>query len=154
MPYDPAQPADHSELKSQVVRAQINALNDKIDAVPAGPPGPQGPPFAGVVVDGVSTLSPGSMVSVTATFDGTNVHLQFGIPAGFNGSNGTNGSDGAPGEVTALALNAAIAAALAVAAAASSANTNAVSTLDTGYMDPASEELRHKVNELLLALRR
>ena len=38
MPYDPAQPADHSELKPQVVRAQFNALNDKIDAVPAVPP--------------------------------------------------------------------------------------------------------------------
>ena len=151
MPYDPAQPADHSELKSQGMRAQLNALNDKIDAVPAGPPGP---PFAGVVVDGVNTLAPGSMVSVTATFDGTNVRLQFGIPAGFNGSNGNNGSDGAPGEVTTIALNAAIAAALAMAASNSSASSNGVATLDTGYMDPASEELRHKVNELLLALRR
>ena len=88
MPYDPAQPADHSELKSEVVRAQFNALKDLIDATLVGPPGPQGPPFAGVVVDGVNTLAPGSMVSVTATFDGTNVRLQFGIPAGFNGSNG------------------------------------------------------------------
>ena len=41
MPYDPAQPADHSDLNSQVMRNQLNALNDKIDAVPAGPPGPQ-----------------------------------------------------------------------------------------------------------------
>ena len=147
MPYDPAQPADHSELKSQVVRAQFSALKAIIDATLMGPPGPPGPPFAGVVVDGVSTLAPGSAVSVTANFDGTNVHLQLGIPAGFNGSNGTNGSDGAPGEVTALALNAAIATALAVAAAASSANTNAVSTLDTGFMDPGTEAVRAKLNE-------
>ena len=37
MPYDPAQPADHSDLSSQVVRNQFHALNDKIDATPAGP---------------------------------------------------------------------------------------------------------------------
>ena len=37
MPYDPAQPADHSDLNSQVMRDQLNALNDKIDATPAGP---------------------------------------------------------------------------------------------------------------------
>lgn len=154
MPYDPAQPADHSELKAEVVRAQFNALKEIMDATLVGPPGPQGPPFAGVVVDGVSTLAPGSGVSVTANFDGTNVHLQFGIPAGFNGSNGTNGSDGAPGEVTALALNAAIAAALSLAATASSANTNAVATLDTGFMDPDTEAVRVKLNELILALRR
>jgi|688.fasta_scaffold191181_3 hypothetical protein len=38
MPYDPALPADHSDLNSQVMRNQLNALNDKIDAVPARPP--------------------------------------------------------------------------------------------------------------------
>ena len=37
MPYESAQPADHSALSSQVMRDQLNALNDKIDAVPAGP---------------------------------------------------------------------------------------------------------------------
>ena len=42
MPYDPAQPADHSDLNSQVMCNQFHALNDKIDATPAGPPGPQG----------------------------------------------------------------------------------------------------------------
>jgi len=37
---------------------------------------------------------------------------------------------------------------------ASSNNTNAVATLDTPYADPASEELRQKVNETLLKMRR
>ena len=37
MPYDPAQPADHSDLNSQVMRNQLHALNDKPDATPAGP---------------------------------------------------------------------------------------------------------------------
>ena len=170
MPYDPAQPADHSELKSQVVRAQLNALNDKIDAVPAGPPGaegpqgppgsngsdglqgPQGPAFATAVVDGVTTLNPGDPASVTTFFDGSNVRFTFAIPRGadgMNGSNGTNGNDGAqgpPGEVTNAALAAAI--------AGTSANTNSVATLDAPFADSDMEALRQKLNEMLLALRR
>ena len=35
-----------------------------------------------------------------------------------------------------------------------SANTNGVSTLDSPYADPADEDLRQKLNELILALRR
>jgi hypothetical protein len=35
-----------------------------------------------------------------------------------------------------------------------SANTNAVSTLDVPFADPDVEELRLKMNELVLALRR
>ena len=34
MPYDSAQPADHSDLSSEVMRNQLNALNEKIDATP------------------------------------------------------------------------------------------------------------------------
>jgi hypothetical protein len=43
MPFDPAQPAEGSPLSSQVVRGQLNALNDKIDTTLPGPQGPQGP---------------------------------------------------------------------------------------------------------------
>ena len=32
MPFDPAKPADHSPNSSAEMRAQLNALNDKIDA--------------------------------------------------------------------------------------------------------------------------
>ena len=32
MPFDPAKPADHSPDSSAEMRAQLNALNDKIDA--------------------------------------------------------------------------------------------------------------------------
>lgn len=35
MPCDPAQPADYSELNSQAMRNQCNALNNKPDATPA-----------------------------------------------------------------------------------------------------------------------
>jgi hypothetical protein len=51
-------------------------------------------------LDAVNTLPAGSAASVSVSFDGTNVHLSFGIPAG---------ADGAPGEVTNAALDAAIA---------------------------------------------
>lgn len=35
MPFDPAQPADHSTLTAQVVRDQLNALKGIMDAIPA-----------------------------------------------------------------------------------------------------------------------
>ena len=40
------------------------------------------------------------------------------------------------------------------AIAGTSANTNAVATLDTPYADPVQEELRQKLNELILNGRR
>ena len=67
-------------------------------AIP-GNPGMQGPPFAQAIVDAVTTLAPGQPATVGVSFDGTNVHLTFGIPAG---------ADGAPGEVTNAALATAI----------------------------------------------
>ena len=39
MPFDPAKPADHSDLSSQVVRDQLNALKALLDALPAGAAG-------------------------------------------------------------------------------------------------------------------
>ena len=182
MPFDPAQPAEHSDLSSQVMRNQLNALKGLIDAVPAGPqgpqgepgpsgsngsngsngsdgaPGPQGPPgpsVANSVVDGVATLNPGDPATVSTSFDGTNVHFQFGIPRGATGGDGPPGSQGPqgndgpqgpPGEVTTAAL--------ATAIAGTSGNSNAVATLDTPFADPDAEALRQKVNELLLAMRR
>lgn len=98
------------------------------------------------MVDAVNTLDPWENATVDATFDGTNVHLTFGIPRGNDGSNGAdgaNGSDGAPGEVSMSDL-----------LANSSANTNNVSTLDNAFADPDAEALRQGFNELVLALRR
>ena len=109
MSFDPTKPVNGVLIDADFLRAQFNALNDLISAVPAGPPGPQGPPFANAVVDAVNTAPPGSNAAVSVSFDGTNVHFVFGLPAGFNGINGTNGTDGAPGEVTTAALTAAIA---------------------------------------------
>ena len=59
-----------------------------------GDAGVQGPPFANAIVDAVNTLPPGSAATVSVTFDGTNVHLTFGIPQG------ATGEQGPPGEVT------------------------------------------------------
>ena len=97
MPFDATLPANGTNVKAAELRGQFNALNDKIDAVPAGP---QGPPFADAVVDAVSTLAPGSVATVGVSFDGTLVHLTYGIPAGV---------PGADGEMTDAALAAAIA---------------------------------------------
>ncbi len=66
-------------------------------------------------------------------------------PAGTpGGPPGPEGPQGPPGEVTEAALAAAI--------DGTSSNSNLVATLDTP--DPSNEELRLKLNELLLALRR
>ena len=108
-----------------------------------GPAGAQGPPFANAIVDGVTTLAPGTPATVSVNFDGTNVHFVFGIPTGDTGGQGI---PGAPGEVTNAQL--------ATAISGTSSNTNAVPTMDTPFADPDSEALRQKMNEFLLAARR
>ena len=164
MPYNPALPADHSPVVSAEMRGQLAGLNDRINAIPAGPQGPQGvagPPFANAIVDGVATLNPGDNAAVGVSFDGANVHFNFGIPRGNDGGQGMQGPQGGvgpPGEVTALQLADGITAALATAAAAaaanSSANSNGVATLDMPFADPDVEALRLKVSELISAMRR
>src|ERR1043166_7861556 len=187
MPFDPNLPTPNTLADANAMRAQLNGLNDKIDAIPGitaavvdsvttvgpgqpamvtvsvigtvlhliltlpegqpglpGAPGLQGPPFANVVIDSITTLDPGATASVSVYFDGTLVHLSFGIP---RGAQGEQGIQGPPGEVTVTAMNGAIASAIAGTAN----NTNAVATLDTALADPASEALRQKINELILA---
>jgi hypothetical protein len=80
----------------------------------------------------------------------TEVTLSVDVTGGAGSFTGWNlslvGAQGAPGEVTNAALAAAI--------AGTSNNTNAVATLDTPLADPDMEELRQKINELILAQRR
>ena len=71
-------------------------------------------------------------------------------PEGPSGSQGPQGIQGPSGEVTLSQLNDAISA----MTANSSANTNSVATLDTPMVDPDSEILRQKMNEIILTLRR
>ncbi len=102
-----------------------------------GDTGAAGQPFAQAVVDNVTTLPPGSPPTVAVSFDGTNVHFDFGLPQGLPGQNG---------EVLASQLAAEI--------MTTSSNTNAVGTLDSPFGDPDMEAMRQKMNELILALRR
>ena len=156
MPYDPTFPINDTVIDADELREQFNGLKEMIDAVPAGPAGAdgapgndcaegaQGPPFASAVVDEVTTLPPGEEATVTANFDGSTVHLAFGLPRG------ADGSTGADGEVTAGQLAEAI--------AGTAANTNAVETLEIGFSDPPTlaevEAVRAKLNEVILAQRR
>ena len=80
----------------------------------------------------------------------TEVTLSVDATGGAGSFTGWNlslaGAQGAPGEVTNTALAAAI--------AGTSNTTNGVATLDTAFSDPDKEELRQKINELILAQRR
>jgi len=51
----------------------------------SGNDGAEGPPFANAVVDAVNTLPAGEPATVESTFDGSTVHLTFGIPQGADG---------------------------------------------------------------------
>ena len=112
-----------------------------------GEPGVQGPPFANAVVDAVTTLTPSDPATVSVSFDGTNVHFNFGIPRGYTGADGTPGP---PGEVSLAQLTSAI--------NTTSSNSNAVTTLGLVVSDPPTQgemqSLADKMDELILALRR
>ena len=166
MPYDPAFPQTDVLLVSAEFRNQFHGLKELIDAGVAGPqgppgdPGPVGPPFASAVVDGVNTLNPGDSATVGASFDGSNVHFQFGLPRGAIGADGPpgapgpQGNDGPPGPTGEVSN-----AVLATDIAGTSATTNGVATLDTPFAnDPPTladlEVVRTKINEMILAQRR
>jgi hypothetical protein len=65
---------------------------------------------------------------------------------GPQGDPGAQGEPGPTGEVSQVALEGAI--------AGTSSNSNGVATLDNPYGDPANEEIRQKLNELILNGRR
>lgn len=117
---------------------------------PPGNDGAQGPPFAQAVVDGVTTLDPGQAATVQTSFDGSNVRFTFAISRGNDGSNGSDGAQGQPGEISQAQLDNAQLNTLSQ----TSNNTNGVSTLDSGFVDPDMEALRQKMNEMILNGRR
>ena len=163
MPYDPSYPPTNALIESAPLRTQFQGIVDLISSIPQGPqgppgqngsdgaPGPQGPAFANAVVDGVSTLPPGSNAGVSVSFDGTNVHFTFDIPQGADGAPGTQGP---PGEVTQTDLNNAVLNTLSQ----SSNNSNGVSTLAMGVSDPPTQSevqaIANRLDELINALRR
>ena len=171
MAYDPNLPQENTPADAAQMRDQLNGLHDEITAIPKGDKGDPGDkgdkgdkgdggdkgdkgdkgdtgepgaPFASAVVDSTTTLDPGNDATVAASFDGTNVHLSFGIPRG------QEGPMGQPGEVTQAALDAAI--------AGTARNINAISDL-SGWepSDPPTADdlrtIRDKLNEVINGLR-
>ena len=156
MPYNPALPADGSLIVAAELRSQFAGLHDEIAAIPQGPEGPegpQGPAFATVVVDGVDTLPPGNMASVTASITGNIVHLFFNIPAGIQGLQG---------EVTQAQLSNDLVnnanATFNTIMPLTSNNSNGVAELVLSASNPPTQaevnQVIAKLNELILALRR
>lgn len=120
-----------------------------------GEPGPPGPPFAQATVDSVQTLPAGSQAWVSSDFDGSVVHLSFGIP---EGAPGEQGPQGLPGEVTTQQLNDAVQSGVQASLAQSSSNSNGVQLVATNaesYYDQGQmQAMIDKMNELINALRR
>ena len=145
MPFDPDQPAQNSPNSSAVMRAQLNGLNDKIDAGA----------ILTVVFDSIVMLPPGEAPAGSASLVGNVLHLSLSIPVGATGApgaDGTNGTDGAPGatgpmgEVTTGQLNAAI--------EGTARNPINVALLSTSTGDPVLLEHEAKINELINATKR
>ena len=137
MPFDPAKPAANAPNSSAEMRAQLTGLHALIPS--------------SVIVDGVTTLAPGSSATATATLTGGVLHFTFALPAG------TEGATGPPGEVSFAQLDSALAAlaqSVQAVEAGSSANTNAVADLSIVSGDAVLQVLIAKVNELIIALRR
>ena len=164
-PFNPSLPLDGSLIVADVLRDQFNGLVVMIESIPAGPPGPQGPqgiqgpqgvpgqPFATAVVDGVTTLTPGQPAWVSSTFDGTDVHLTFGIPEGYPGAQGQQGEpgpQGPAGEVTNAQLSAAI--------SGTAVNPMNISPLYISISDPPTQsevqQILSRMNDLISALYR
>src|SRR6266446_3451965 len=149
MSFDPNFPQENTIADAPMMRAQLLALNDKIESVPAsdmaaflarlsailrlnftGPHVPNNPYAAG----DVASFNDVVVRYVLALDDmASSPQISFPIPW--------------PWILIPIELGQML-------AAGSSANSNAVATLDTPYADPAAEELRQKMNEILLAMRR
>jgi hypothetical protein len=94
MPYDPALPADGSDLVSAEMRAQLSGLKDLIDAITT---------ITAAQIDSVSTGNPGDPANVGLSVAANVLHFTFSLPrgdtgpAGPQGNHGMDGSPGAPG---------------------------------------------------------
>ena len=151
MPYDPSYPATGIKLKSAEMRAQFNGLKELIDAIPAGPPGPPGPQGQ---TGGTGPVGPQGPQGPEGPSGGPPGPQGPPGEPGQTGQTGPQGPQGPPGDVSMGQLQAAIDASNSAMMENSSANSNGVTTLDTPMVDPDSEILRQKINELILALRR
>jgi hypothetical protein len=94
-PFDPDQPANNSALSSQVMRGQLNGLNDLITAINA---------VNAATVDGVTTLNPGDPAQVLLNLIANTLHFTFAIPRGQEGQAGQDGATGPQGPAFANAV--------------------------------------------------
>jgi len=88
MPYDPNFPTANTLADAAQMRAQLNGLNDKIDAIPG---------ITSAIVDSVTTVGPGESATVTVSVIGTVLHLSIALPEGQPGQQGLQGLPGTPG---------------------------------------------------------
>jgi hypothetical protein len=166
--FDPHLPEAGTEIDAVQMRSQLNGLKDLIDAIQT---------ITTAVVDGTSTLSPGSAATVTLSVSNGTLHFSFAIPQGFHGADGGQGEQGIqgiqgiqgergsqgepgvqgiqgyqgePGEVTLSQLDNAI--------AGTSSNSNGVALLGMAVSDPPTQGevqlIVNKLDELITALRR
>ena len=132
--FDPTQPEDGALIYAEVLRDQFNSLAAMIGAISS---------VNAAQVDTTSTLPPGYEAYASVSVDANMLHFTFGIPQGQQGETGPQGSQG---EVSQAALDSAI--------QGTSPNTNGIGTLDTWYPDPYLEEIRAKLNEVIINGRR
>jgi len=88
MPYDPNFPTANTLADAVQMRAQLNGLNDKINAIPG---------ITGAVVDSVTNVGPGQPASATVSVIGTILHLSLSLPEGQPGLQGLQGVAGLQG---------------------------------------------------------
>jgi hypothetical protein len=86
--FDPNLPLPNANITSAVLRGQFNGLKALIDALPG---------VTAAVVDGVTTLPPGSAAAVNVALNGNTLHFGFDLPQGNDGAQGPQGNDGSQG---------------------------------------------------------
>lgn len=84
MPYDAQWPQNGQMVDADRFREQFGGLKALIDAL-------QGGGITGAVVDGVTTLPPGSPANVGLSLSGSVLHFTFDVPAGLEGPAGPQG---------------------------------------------------------------
>jgi hypothetical protein len=141
--FNPALPVDGSLIVAGELRDQFNGLASMIAAIPPGVNSAQ--------VDGVTTLPPDTPATAYAAVAGSTLHLEFGIPQGYEGP---QGEQGPPGDVSTQQMESAIYQAIQYTAS----NANGVSPLDINISDPPTQsevwQVLAKINELIGVLYR
>lgn len=177
-PFDPNLPPNQVQVRAEELRNQFNGLKELIDAVPTLnaaqvnatntlSPGASAEASVGVngstleFTFGIPSGAPGAEGPMGPQGEmgpqgPEGPQGPTGGPAGPEGPPGPQGppgNDGSPGPTGEVSQND-LANAITNVVNGTSNNSNSVATLDTVFPDPAMEEMRAKLNELINALRR